>query len=338
MAQSIITYKTLYELDPSLKSEELFRFYNKFNNICNNEGDTDNGCIKDGIYDNVDATVKDFYKNTASNFKIINDSSSQYFHGMTSDSNKRCIYFKYWFYDEVITKKYNTTKVNNFFDWWTQTNQNVCANCECKLSKIRWDEIHNLKKMYDVILFYGKSDVMLSEKLEKLRDHKYCKYIKDSYITYNIFQSRCSGETNAYCKEINDYIKNNIDDVKLTDLQCNSEIKPIEINQEEQELINGVLSINPLKQTGQDEASSDKQGTLSHTVIGIFGTAFGLFLLLLILYKFTPFGLWISPRIRNYKRMWNKITRKDCESLLDKSVSQQIQSDNRRYNISYNVE
>ncbi|SBT54186.1 PIR Superfamily Protein [Plasmodium ovale wallikeri] len=245
MAQSTITYKTLYELDPSLKSEELFRFYNKFNNICNNEGDTDNGCIHDGIYDNVDVSVKDFYKNTASNFKIINDNSSQYFHGMTSDSNKRCIYFKYWFYDEVITKKYNNTKVNNFFEWWKQTNQKVCANCECKLSKIRWDEIHNLKKMYDVILLYGKN---------------------------------------------------------------------------------------------QDEASSGKQGTLSHTVIGIFGTAFGLFLLLLILYKFTPFRLWISPRIRNYKRMWNKITRKDCESLLDKSVSQQMQSDNRKYNISYHVE
>ncbi|SBS91481.1 PIR Superfamily Protein [Plasmodium ovale curtisi] len=339
MAAITLSFEKFCEEDATLNDEELFNFYSKFNKVCSTESKNSNICSENNIYTGVDASVRDLYKSLIGNLKLLYEKTdNEYFRNMNQDNYKRCIYLRYWFYDQLVNKKFDNTKVKTFFKWWKESAKNIFHDCKCDFDEMKKDNIFNLKRMYDVVLLYGKNSNKLSERIKKLPDHKYCNYIKNSYIWYDLAQTTCSDETDAYCKQINNYIKNNMDVQKLTELQCNSERKAIVITEDEQKVVDWGLAINPLVPKGQNEASSGMQGSSSHIVIGIFASAFGLFLLSLILYKFTPFGPWISPRMKNYQRMWNKIIGNNYGSLLDNPESQQIESDNIRYNIAYHSE
>ncbi|SBT02154.1 PIR Superfamily Protein [Plasmodium ovale curtisi] len=333
MATTTLNYENFYKEDPSLKDEELFTFYNKFDNVCGPHGQNRNVCNEEDEYSSVDNSVKDLYKNLVCNLKILKDNSSHYFHGLNSDKKKRCLYLRYWFYDRVVSKKYGFSEVNKYFETWDKIGKDISEECECKFVKIGRNEIYKLKQMYDAILLYGKKD-----KFEKLSKLKYCYNIRNYYIVYGLQEGMCSENDDAFCNEIKEYIKEYVDENVLDSLSCTTAKEVIELTEEERKTVEWLLRVNPLGPKGQDEASSGMQGSSSHTVIGIFASAFGLFLLSLILYKFTPFGPWISPRMKNYQRMWNKIIGKNYGSLLDNSESQQIESDNIRYNIAYHSE
>ncbi|SBT56329.1 PIR Superfamily Protein [Plasmodium ovale wallikeri] len=340
MATTTLIYENFYNEDPALKDEELFQFYNKFDNVCDSKGQNDNVCNVDEEYTSVDPSVKDLYKKLACNLKVLKDNGSQYFDGMNTDNKKRCLYFRYWFYDRVVSKKYDSTKINKFFESWEKLGKEIGEQYKCNFFKMKKIDIYNIKQMYDAILLYGKKD-----KFEKLSKLKYCNNIKNYYIAYDFREGSCSENDNAFCNEIKEYIKEYADGNAPESLSCTTVNEVIELTEEERQRVEWVLRINPLRPKGQDEASSGMQGSSSHTVIGIFATAFGLFLLSLILYKviknstkFTPFGPWINLRMKNYQRMWNKITGKNYGSLLDNSEWQQIESDHTRYNVAYHAE
>ncbi|SBT58122.1 PIR Superfamily Protein [Plasmodium ovale wallikeri] len=73
----------------------------------------------------------------------------------------------------------------------------------------------------------------------------------------------------------------------------------------------------------------------STTSIAVIGSFVGIFLLLLLFYKFTPFGPFLISRIRKMKRMWNKEDEEPDELFLYTCENESINMDTSPYGISY---
>ncbi|SBS82070.1 PIR Superfamily Protein [Plasmodium ovale curtisi] len=175
---------------------------------------------------------------------------------------------------------------------------------------------------------------------------KYCSYLKNSYYMYKLQEGTCpSDEDTTYYKDIHKCLKDKIAVDMLSLLDCKSERKEIHLREHAVEQVK--IAVEKSKLLTDDEKSrliilyvgNPESGNLSaHTVIASLGIVLGLFVILLILYKFTPFGTWMRPQIRRFYRIWNNIKEKGYMLFSDKFESQEINSKNKRYNIAYNKE
>ncbi|SBT55120.1 PIR Superfamily Protein [Plasmodium ovale wallikeri] len=345
MASKLFHYKLLYEQDPSLKDKELFKFYNKFSNICIDKSDFPDICNDDSSYNSVDPSVRKLYTQFERNLRVINDNNGHYFKDMTTDKDKRCIYLRYWFYDRVVQEDYKIRDVNKFFEAWKSRQNDVCINCGCNFSIMKWTEVYNVKKFYDLLLFYGKTDDIVTNKKDEIADSKYCTYLKNAYVFYTLREIQYPDNKGAYCEEVDKYIKNNIHEDQLKELTCNSEKNGEEVPDTE-----GSLASNAL-QKGSSSEYGDKGRALttgkddtnalvspSNTVITLFGKFFGVSLISLILYRFTTFGPWVKHRMRKMNIIWNNIKDESINVLLNKHKSLVMYSNTRPYNIAYHTE
>ncbi|SBT55214.1 PIR Superfamily Protein [Plasmodium ovale wallikeri] len=57
---------------------------------------------------------------------------------------------------------------------------------------------------------------------------------------------------------------------------------------------------------------------------------------LFMLYKYTPFGSWLRPKIKRMNKTWNNINEENDELLIDNSQIYQINSQGKNYHITYN--
>ncbi|SBT57538.1 PIR Superfamily Protein [Plasmodium ovale wallikeri] len=97
-----------------------------------------------------------------------------------------------------------------------------------------------------------------------------------------------------------------------------------------------ILSVNKK----MDESTSKNQREESAQAITISvsscGIMMGVSLLSLFLYKVTPIGSWLSPRIGNLKKTLNIGDNEENESLFQYSESAESNYTNGDYNIAYN--
>ncbi|SBS82012.1 PIR protein [Plasmodium ovale] len=345
MASKLFHYKLLYEQDSSLKDKELFKFYNKFSNICIDKTDFPDICNDDSSYNSVHSSVRKLYTQFERNLKVINDNNGHYFKDMTTDKDKRCIYLRYWFYDRVVQEDYKSTEVNKFFEAWKSRQNDVCINCGCNFSIMKWTEVYNIKKFYDLLLFYGKRDYMVTNKKDQIPDSKYCTYLKNAYVFYTLREDLYQDNKGAFCEEVDKYIKNNIQEDKLKELTCNSEKNGEDLAYTEDPFARNALHKGSSLEYGDKgrelttgKYDNDAAVSSSNTVITLFGTILGMSIISLILYKFTPFGLWLDHRMRKTKIIWNNIKDESKNVLLNKHKALEIYSKSRPYNIAYHTE
>ncbi|KMZ99274.1 hypothetical protein PVNG_02157 [Plasmodium vivax North Korean] len=212
------------EDDYNIKADILYKFYFEFNNNYNiNHNDFP---IED-YFSNLLSTgsARDLFKKFIENIKFLSKKYSNKFNKIDKGEQikKRCIYLKYWFYDEILKKKFNNSDIDKLNKDW-ESKKNLFSSNEyfsCEFYKLNLEQIKEIKKLYHFLIIYN------IYKNNDIYPSAYCQYLKElsDIITKNT--TSCESHSNdAYCNEYNTYIKPyiNEDILPLPDDRCE---KPI---------------------------------------------------------------------------------------------------------------
>ncbi|KMZ99297.1 hypothetical protein PVNG_02180 [Plasmodium vivax North Korean] len=216
----------------NLKANELYKFYIEFNNPYNfDEKDLD-------AYDSSSAypeknSAKEFYKKFIRNIRLLSKLYSNHFNYIDNGKNiiNRCMYMKYWFYDQLLNSNINDNEINIFYNYW-ESQKNVFElnkYLSCEIYRIKFEDIKEIKNIYNYFVFYDRYN-NFSAINYKTYDGLYCRYQKWFTEFYKAKEKGCSYEnSDEICKELNAYIKRYIDletykDPKINEFE-NSDLK-----------------------------------------------------------------------------------------------------------------
>lgn len=239
---------------------------------------------------------------------MISNNEIKTFKEITVEKNKLCIYLKYWFFDQIMTKGMDNSQIIQFFDVWNKLKGETCSDCVCQFYKLSLNEIKQIKYLYDYFLFYDRSDEVKEKNVakDKIFSTEYCSYIKESSFIYSSRVVGCEGNTvNSYCKEFNEYIKNYIkfDDDELSLIQCpgdlslveTEDIKDVDQSDLEKARMRSIAGNQFLPELEDDDVSSEtavQVGSTNGAVSTVLSLTFvATFFLLFLLYKVNKYTL-----------------------------------------------
>ncbi|GAW84483.1 variable surface protein, partial [Plasmodium gonderi] len=212
MALYIVDYIKLIQGNDDLHKTELHEFYTKFNRECSPDSD-DTYCSIGFTFENTDPLVKKFYNKIFWNLKNLLNEDSKYFiinHSKT-ENKKRCIYFMYWFYDQVLKNKFREKDITTIVSHWN-AQKNIFLddpnNFPCSFYNINLKDIKDMKHLYDYLIFYDKyKDFSIIN--YKIFNSLHCNYIRRAINLYNNKVIECSAarKKSLYCEEFNEYLK-----------------------------------------------------------------------------------------------------------------------------------
>ncbi|SBS95850.1 PIR Superfamily Protein [Plasmodium ovale curtisi] len=141
-------------------NNDLKKFYNELGNVCT----YDRNCTHNSLDSTNDAKTRNLYKKLDPNiFKfIINE--EHHHKNLPQDINKRCTYFKYWFYDQLIINQLDDEKIGHIIKRLPYKNDNnvefQIGNTErdakkCYFHIINLQDIRKMKALYDYLETYN---------------------------------------------------------------------------------------------------------------------------------------------------------------------------------------
>ncbi|SBS82205.1 PIR Superfamily Protein [Plasmodium ovale curtisi] len=274
--------------------------------------------------------------------------------------NERCSYLNYWIYFQMINnhKLHEPTSIYDshiiiylIYDWdrfiYTLTDNYKCVHERYRISS---NEFLEKKKLHDDNKNYKSiKDIVNSGKNDQ--NYDYFSYITENENLHGILKEECKCTNNTkFCVEFHKYNRDNKKD-KLCSLECNSEISSSVPNTK----VNSVCplpepvlqsSLEPMSQeregetgafTGsmevQDDTSSSPTSSSTLT-ISLLTSIIGIFPLLYISYKFTPFGPWLRRRISN-KKIISDYTDNESNEKLQHSPDRMLATKNASYIIPH---
>ncbi|SBT55846.1 PIR Superfamily Protein [Plasmodium ovale wallikeri] len=240
--------------------------------------------------------------------------------GISSGTNNYCEYANYWLNEQVRNEKdeYHNY-ISTFFNTLSNSQNTIINNSTCK------NEIYDLSdevfnKIQILYTFYEEyNDFKL---IKMTNPNSSCNHAEKCARTYMSKIGNCSTQEDKFCTILRKF-KNNLMNELITSAMC----------AEQQNLLYTV-------DTSIAEYSLYSQGgprrVLTYSVSTI-GPMAGAFLLLLLLYKATPFGSWLSPRMKNIKKNLNIVDNAGIESLFNYSGTPESNFTKENYNVSYNL-
>ncbi|SBS92398.1 PIR Superfamily Protein [Plasmodium ovale curtisi] len=236
-----------------------------------------------------------------------------------SNPDSSCGYANYWLNSKVRTENgesYTATPMffdilNNSLTW--DTDSSICKNYIYNIG----DEVY--KKMNILFTYYSNYNNFLIYK--NTNPDVSCTHAQKCAKIYEENIVNCSTFEDEFCKELKAF----------RDILMNQLLSPI-ICADQQDII---LSID--KKMDESTSQNQREESSQATTISAssFGTMMGVSLLSLFLYKVTPLGSWLSPRIGNLKKTLNIVDNEENESLFHYSESTASNSTNEDYNIAY---
>ncbi|EDL42886.1 variable surface protein Vir21-related [Plasmodium vivax] len=212
----------------NLRNKGLYLSYNDFNKECK-WSYRDLYC-SDALTNFVDESIRPLYKKLWNNlFKV--KYFSEDFKSLPKEKKKICIYLKYWFYDQLLSKNISNDGIGKFFSAWESTSQGYKRDLiGCELYKMSLNEIKETKLLYDYFLLYDgyNNDELVSHKIYV---SPYCQYLKEAADVYKKRKIECvSGNNIERCKEFKNYIKNYMikNDITLFKGKCKNEEQRVE--------------------------------------------------------------------------------------------------------------
>ncbi|SBT02009.1 PIR Superfamily Protein [Plasmodium ovale curtisi] len=348
-----ITLNDLRRKDSKLDESDGYQIYHQFENICTVLDEAKIYCGQDHNNDFTYDSVRELYNKFYPNLKVISNNEIKTFKEITVEKNKLCIYLKYWFFDQIMTKGMDNSQIIQFFDVWNKLKGETCSDCVCQFYKLSLNEIKQIKYLYDYFLFYDRSDEVKEKNVakDKIFSTEYCSYIKESSFIYSSRVVGCEGNTvNSYCKEFNEYIKNYIkfDDDELSLIQCpgdlslveTEDIKDVDQSDLEKARMRSIAGNQFLPELEDDDVSSEtavQVGSTNGAVSTVLSLTFvATFFLLFLLYKFTPFRFFIDTQIHTIKNKFKNKSGPTKQLLFSNYENEEPNLDNNRYNIKYN--
>ncbi|SBS79986.1 PIR Superfamily Protein [Plasmodium ovale curtisi] len=216
-----LQFKKTSDKDYISMDETLYKFYSEFDKHCNSNDDTI--CFYFIPETIANTSVRELLKKFMRNLKKLSDKNGAYFNTIDKENNtnKRCTYLKYWFYDQIISKNYQISDedMDNFFDYLERLKYVIFDTFPCDFYKIKLKDIKEIKKLYDYFVFYD------AYKIQNIINHQiynsvHCHYLKGATFLYKEKERQCNlSDKTEYCKEFSNHIQNNIEKNVLLSLR-----------------------------------------------------------------------------------------------------------------------
>ncbi|SBT56977.1 PIR Superfamily Protein [Plasmodium ovale wallikeri] len=261
--------------------------------------------------------------NSNHNFNILCLTLLSYFKlstnpGSSKNPDNYCGYANYWLNNKVRKNNGELEEyASNFFEVFSSSAYIDFVGSECKKYIYNLGE-DKFKKMNILFTYYNDYNKFLMNKMSK--PDLSCTYAQNCATIYKDNIMKCSTLEDEFCTKLRDF--------KDTLME---QLKSLRICAAQQELI---LSIDRTMAESSSQKQSEESTPASTISASTFGTTMGVPLILLLLYKFTPFGSWLSPQIGNIKNRFNIADNEQNESLFNYS---ELNSSNEQYNVPYNI-
>ncbi|SBS89523.1 PIR Superfamily Protein [Plasmodium ovale curtisi] len=261
--------------------------------------------------------------NSSNNFNILCLTLLSYFKlskipGSSKNPDDYCGYANYWLNNKVRNNNGELEEyASNFFEIFSSSAYMDFIPSECKKYIYNLGE-DKFKKMKILFTYYNDYNNFRMNK--KIKPNLSCTYAQNCANIYKDNIIKCSTFEDDFCTKLKEF--------KNTLMQ---ELKSPGICTAEQEII---LSIDRTMAESSSQKGSEEPTQASTISASTFGTTMGVPLVLLLLYKFTPFGSWLSPQIGNIKNRFNISDNEQNDSLFNYS---ELNSSNEQYNVPYNI-
>ncbi|SBT73391.1 Plasmodium vivax Vir protein, putative [Plasmodium ovale] len=239
--------------------------------------------------------------------------------GGSNDPNSYCGFSNFWL-NKKVRKDNGTLEeyASNFFNIFASSTNENFTGIECK------NYIYNLgdetfKKMNILFTYYNNYNNFLINKNIKPDDS--CKHAQKCVKIYKENIVNCSALGDEFCTKL----------VEFRDILMNQLLSP-SICAEQQDILRSIDKKMAKSTSKNHREESSQASTISASS---FGTMMGVSLLSLFLYKVTPIGSWLSPRIGNLKKTLNIGDNEGNESLFQYSEFTESNYTNGDYNIAY---
>ncbi|SBS89758.1 PIR Superfamily Protein [Plasmodium ovale curtisi] len=300
--KSTYTLDKFADQDGEFKNRSLYIMYNKFMNSCTPDEEEifkyEHCSLEqyDGI---LNSSLLIFINKVLTNLKRISNNKLIFSGGIDFDENKVCTNFKYWFLDQILDKEFNDNHIEKLFEKIDEQKKNfVKAYCE----------------------FYTMKFGIL-----------YSDYY-DSTCTRSPYNNK------SLCKEFNNYIKNHIkfEINKLSSIKCVADQSPLIEDKQLEYKFSEDKQLPESEDTEVGSQTTEDPGLTGSSMATILPVSFvGIFFVFFLLYKFTPFRSLLHPQIQRMKRLWKNEEQKTKELLINNYETEDSDSENKGYNITY---
>ncbi|SBT30688.1 PIR Superfamily Protein [Plasmodium ovale wallikeri] len=334
-------FEDLVEENESLRSFYLFKFYEVFNNEVVEEKDRQycSGIIPSDLFSEGNAAI-DLCAKLRRNFQILSDTEEKL------QKTDGCRYLKFWFNDQLISYAFPFNSISPIKDNWEniENSVNIIRKCDNEdIVEYQEDDIvrHNNDAFYVMEIIYeylknsnGISTDGFGQDLNDIRNEIRISYITDNSEVYKTIKDSCDSNSSSMLCKIYEKCKTE-HSIELGKLE-NKIVAQIE-SQKGGGRLSYVDPTTEMKEMAsifsglENSESSSSAGTIATSFIFVI---MGILCILLILYKFTPFGSWIRPLIRRKKKIWENIEDENDE-FLHFSEDTRVLPNNRQYKIAY---
>ncbi|SBS94196.1 PIR Superfamily Protein [Plasmodium ovale curtisi] len=325
------------------QNNDLKNFYNELDNVCTN----DRNCTHNSLDSTNDANTQNLYKKLDANiFKFIINKEFRH-KNLPQDINKRCTYFKYWFYDQIIINQLDDEKIGHIIKCLPYKND---KNIEFEIGNTERDskkcyfhiqKLHDIKKMkvlYDYLETYN-----VPEKKSKINgilcQSKYKQFFNNFISLYNQLHD-CNSESQEYCKEFEGCKK--IYHETPSELHCEGDKSLIYSEPGSGDLHSTLRSlaaspnIQALAADSSYLSSASSEGVTSYTGVTTVSSAAVTSVIIFILYKATPLGTWLRNSFQKVKNIPLYLDENEPHKLLDQElISDSVNIDSTSHYIAY---
>ncbi|SBT84019.1 PIR protein [Plasmodium ovale] len=268
------TLKSLRENYTFQKNPYIQKFYNELESTCDNN--ISYSCKKEiSNKEEINENVKKFYHKISENqSKLLRIGDN--FSVFKGERSKRCMYFKYWFYDQVITNGFDNNQIKQIFKLFEDLDNNIkfyithqsdnndftgSPNSPwftCKICYSNLDHIKKLKLSLDYIENYDRTK-NTSTISEVICNSEYKGYINEIIELYKSKSGDSYQQSKYLCDELDEFKKiHNINE--LFKMQCNAE---------HESLYGGLQQARPSSPTANPSLNKTISASLS--IVSIFG-------------------------------------------------------------------
>ncbi|SBT73682.1 PIR protein [Plasmodium ovale] len=287
---------------------------------------------------------------------ILSKLSSMATNGNINSINEGCAYLNYLIHDKI--KHINSSSVNieglyNAIYYYKVIYglMEKCTNIE--KFNISNDEFDKKKTLY----FHTENLSLIENRYESISDSdhaSYAKYFDECFkYYYQILQDEYCKKDKVYKNELNDFQKTfnktknflkqqqiniSIDDLQSTEeYNCSTEVLQPAPTTRGQGMLDAAMSDSlGARSPGQQAIGKDTPDINQSNISGIIGGTFlGTFALLLMSYKYTPFGPWLRQKKDVANNLFNNNEIRNHELLINNSENENINLDEQLYHIKY---
>ncbi|SBT55374.1 PIR Superfamily Protein [Plasmodium ovale wallikeri] len=338
-------YKLLKEKHTFQKNSNIQNFYNELYTTCS--GDTRHSCLRSPSQKYPGNTAFHNFIKSCSTNQIKFVSISDQFNNFKREPLKRCMYFKYWFYDQIITNGFDNEKIIEIFEVLSQFHNkiefpiidnhenirtiasDVDSQIICQIHISNLSDIKKIKLSFDYLENYNSNDG--TSGINKLICKRTQKNDMNEVINICINKVGDADEkSQLICEELDEYMKmHGIE--QLSEVKCDAEDEELSSDDE----FDSDLGVSPMDSLDSPTPSNDPNVMRS---ISVSLSLVAIFAIFLFLYKLTPLGTSLRRYIKKSSNILHNLRKKEQEELSQHSTNlDMVNFYNEPHNIAYHA-